>query len=110
MQTEFTTINVDANNTFLQGYITCSYDTLREIFGEPTSGDGYKTQSEWVGQSGNTVFTIYDWKESQSVYDVTNWHIGGTNHDAVDVVHKIVKERLGDLSKYAVRFDQLRVF
>lgn len=110
MTTRFTTRGVDANGTHLQGYITCSYDTLRQIFGEPMGGDGYKTQAEWVGKSGNTVFTIYDWKEEQNVYDVTDWHIGGTGHNAVEVVHNIVKERLGDTAKYAVRFDQLRWF
>ena len=111
MTTKFTTNGVDANMTSLQGYITCSYDTLVEVFGEPTgNGDGYKVQAEWVGRSGGTTFTIYDWKEDQEIYDVTEWHIGGTGQNAVEVVHNIVKEKLGDTAKYAVRFDQLRWF
>jgi len=109
MTTQFTTNGVNVNGTSLQGYITCSYDTLVEVFGEPNgSGDGYKVQAEWLGKSGDTVFTIYDWKEHQDIYDVTDWHIGGTGHSAVEVVHNIVRERLGDTAKYAVRFDQLR--
>lgn len=108
MATRFTTRGVDANGTHLQGHITCSYDVLHEVFGEPMEGDGYKTQAEWVGKSGNTVFTIYDWKEDQGAYDVTNWHIGGYDQKSVEVVHNIVKELLGDTAEYAVRFDQLR--
>lgn len=110
MTTQFTTHGVNVNGTSLQGYITCSYDTLVEVFGEPSNGDGYKTQAEWTGKSGDTVFTIYDWKENQGIYDVTDWHIGGHGRSAVEVVHSIVNDRLGGISKYAVRFDLLRRF
>ena len=109
MTTQFTTNGVNVNGTSLQGYITCSYDTLVEVFGEPNgSGDGYKVQAEWMGKSGDTVFTIYDWKENQDIYDVTEWHIGGMSKDSVEVVHWIVYQKLGDTAKYAVRFDKLR--
>ena len=105
MTTKFTINGVNANGTSLQGYITCSYNTLVEVFGEPMgNGDGYKVQAEWAGKSGNTVFTIYDWKEDQEIYDVTDWHIGGHGHSAVEVVQNIVQEKLGDTAKYAVRF------
>ena len=110
MTAQFTTEDVDANMTSLQGYITCSYDTLVEVFGEPSNGDGYKTQAEWTGKSGDTVFTIYDWKEDQSIYDVTDWHIGGHGRSAVETVHNIVNESLGGKAKYATRFDLLRWF
>ncbi len=110
MTNGFTTNGVNVNGTSLQGYITCSYDTLVEVFGEPMEGDGYKTQAEWTGKSGDTVFTIYDWKEDQDIYDVTDWHIGGHGLSAVEVVHNIVNDRLGGKAKYAVRFDLLRRF
>jgi len=110
MTTGFTTEGVSIDGTSLQGYITCSYDTLCEVFGEPTNGDGYKTQAEWNGKLGETVFTIYDWKEHQDIYDVTDWHIGGHSKDSVELVHKIVTDRLGDTAKYAVRLEQLRWF
>lgn len=110
MTTNFTKNGVDANGTFLQGYITCSYDTLVQVFGEPSDGDGYKTQAEWAGKSNDTVFTIYDWKESQSPFDVTDWHIGGMTQKSVQVVHDIVRERLGDAAKFAARFELIRHF
>ena len=104
MTTGFTTEGVSTNMTSLQGYITCSYDTLVEVFGEPMEGDGYKTQAEWVGKLGDTVFTIYDWKENQDSFDVTDWHIGGHGHTAVEVVQNIINEKIGDTAKYIVRF------
>lgn len=94
MTTEFTTEDVNVNMTSFQGNITCSYDTLVEVFGEPTEGDGYKTQAEWTGKSGDTVFTIYDWKENQDIYDVTDWHIGGHNSKSVELVRQIIREKL----------------
>jgi hypothetical protein len=105
-KTTFTRKNVDINGTYLQGHITCSYNTLCEVFGDPTGGDGYKTRAEWEGKtSDGTVFTIYDWKESQPIDDVTQWHIGGRDDDAVRVVNEIVNEVLGERAPYATRFE-----
>jgi len=105
-KTTFTRKNVDINGTYLQGHITCSYNTLCEVFGDPTGGDGYKTRAEWEGKtSDGTVFTIYDWKESQPIVDVTQWHIGGRDDDAVRVVSEIVNEVLGERAPYATRFE-----
>ena len=105
-KTTFTRKNVDINGTYLQGHITCSYNTLCEVFGDPTSGDGYKTRAEWEGKtSDGTVFTIYDWKESQPIDDVTQWHIGGRDDNAVRVVSEIVNEVLGERAPHATRFE-----
>jgi hypothetical protein len=105
-KTTFTRKNVDINGTYLQGHITCSYNTLCEVFGDPTSGDGHKTRAEWEGKtSDGTVFTIYDWKESQPIVDVTQWHIGGRDDDAVRVVNEIVNESLGERAPHATRFE-----
>jgi hypothetical protein len=105
-KTTFTRKNVDINGTYLQGHITCSYNTLCEVFGDPTGGDGYKTRAEWEGKtSDGTVFTIYDWKESQPIDDVTQWHIGGRDDDAVRVVSEIVNEVLGERAPHATRFE-----
>jgi hypothetical protein len=51
------------------------------------------------------VFTIYDWKESQPIVDVTQWHIGGRDDDAVRVVNEIVNESLGERAPHATRFE-----
>jgi hypothetical protein len=85
------------NGTSLQGYINANYVELLEAFGEPTDGDGYKVDAEWVivGDDG-TVATIYNWKDGRNycgrdgmaVWDIRNWHIGGHSQDAVDLVHE----------------------
>lgn len=111
MSTKFTTVGVDTTGTSFQGYVTCSYATLCEVFGTPMDGDGNKTRAEWEGKtSDGTVFTIYDWKEFQDIRDVTEWYIGGQNKKSVDVVLDILSEHLGDLSKYAVRVNPFEIF
>lgn len=57
----------------LQDHLSCSYDKLVSVFGEPNeSSDPYKTKYEWVILDRETgfSFTIYDYKGEQ-------WHIGG---------------------------------
>ena len=73
----------------LQGYITASYDTLVEVFGEPTygpedSGDG-KVSTEW--EIGNV--RLYDWKEESAEVCRSGeykWHVGGMSDAAIDFV------------------------
>jgi len=110
-KTTFSTRNVNADGTHLQGYVTCSYDTLREVFGEPKTGDGYKVRAEWEGRtSDGIVFTIYDWKEEQPIYEVTEWSIGGYGKAAVQAVHDIVNGTLGEHAPFAARFEIIRIF
>ena len=59
-----------------------TYAKLIELFGEPTyegSGDD-KVKAEWVLVAGDgSVATIYDYKDSRPVEEITgiDWHIGG---------------------------------
>ena len=75
-----------ANMTSLQGYITTDYATLVETFGE-SLGAGDKTTQEWilVGEDG-TVATIYDWKQYSTPMHKCEWHIGGRDYKAVELV------------------------
>lgn len=94
----------DFRSSWLQGRIDTSYDVLCETFGSPNSeGDQYKVQVEWMIQfSDGTYATIYDWKMSEEYNggdgvepkDITDWHIGGTTHSAVDRVNAAVSEYL----------------
>lgn len=78
------------NGTSLVGYITVSYDDLVALFGPPLSGDGYKTQAEWVLVHEGIVATIYDWKESVRPENVTEWHVGGHDSDALSFVNSLL--------------------
>lgn len=107
-QKRFVPTDVDFNGSLI-GYVTCSYDDLVEVFGEPNStGDGYKTSTAWFVKDTKTGETceIYDWKETV-LYDETlmsvekfrslpsyRWHIGGTSFD-VDALIEFLDEELG---------------
>ena len=91
--------------TSLQGYITTSYDKLVEAFGEPDLEPSDKTTCEWhieftvVDEYGDEVMipaTIYDWKLDETPYHTYNWHIGGFNMSAVDLVNEALNRQQGD--------------
>ena len=82
----------EVGGTHYQGEIDVSYDKLVETFGEPTDGDDYKTQKEWVIKFyDGTIATIYDWKwgyeyngEDGTHYtNVPTWNIGGFSKQAL---------------------------
>jgi hypothetical protein len=78
----------DAAGCGLVGHVTTTYDDLVKAFGEPDSGttDG-KTTANWIIKfSCGTVATIYDWKEPETPKAAYNWHVGGKNHAAVQLV------------------------
>jgi hypothetical protein len=72
--------------TGLMGYVDTTYQNLIATFGEPGDGDGYKFHAEWILSTPAGVATIYDYKESQPVEDVTNWHVGGHNARVITYV------------------------
>jgi hypothetical protein len=80
------------SRTQLTGFVTCSFDRIREILGEPNcEGDGIKVSTQWciailVGDR-EVVATIYDYKatepdnrvlvENFRRLDSYEWHVGG---------------------------------
>lgn len=74
------------------GAFEASYGDIIAIFGEPTGGDGYKTEAEWqIVLPRRQVVKIYNYKTSKSyspanpdIKAVTVWHIGGKNRTLVD--------------------------
>jgi len=80
-----------ASGSCLRGYIKTTYDELVNVFGEPTTLKGDKVNVEWtIKFSDGTVATIYDWKQSETPMGVYDWHIGGFNHRAVELVNNCV--------------------
>ena len=92
--------------TSLRGKITATFAELVEVFGEPNMGASDKVFNEWaiefrvpvdddgmgdVDDYDSIDATIYDWKESHgsaSHYGKYVWHIGGHNHQAVELVYE----------------------
>ena len=75
----------DVNGTSFHGHKVCAtLNELRELYGEPHFGDGYKVQHDFALKTyEGVVFTIYDWKMPRfSDNKVIDWHVGGfTNSD-----------------------------
>jgi len=82
-----------ASGSCLRGYIKTTYDELVNVFGSPTTLKGDKVNVEWtIKFSDGTVATIYDWKLSETPMGDYNWHIGGFNQRAVELVNDCVPQ------------------
>ena len=97
--------NMSISGTSLMGYVKTDYNSLIECFGEPILERGDKTNCEWhieftvVDEYGDEVMipaTIYDWKLDETPYHTYNWHIGGFNMSAVDLVNEALNRQQGD--------------
>jgi hypothetical protein len=89
----------------LKGYIKTTYDTLKEIFGDPqwVSNDPEdKVLREWMIYIGDKtpetdragIATIYCWKVANVPYGEYEWHIGGHSEHVVDLVNRYVSWEL----------------
>lgn len=86
--------------TSRQGEVDISYAELVEKLGEPSSdGDGYKVDAEWALEfEDGTIATIYNYKTGPNyngddyckVEDIRDWHIGGRDKRAVQMVEALL--------------------
>ena len=92
--------DLSANGTSLQGEVEIDYDTLVKLFGEPTEWDGY-VDAEWTIEfKDGTIATIYNYKsgknyngdDGEETENITNWHIGGEDIRAKELVEKVIKD------------------
>jgi hypothetical protein len=97
---EFSTHNqkeINISGTSLVGSIQCSFAQLKKVFGEPSKGDGYKTDAEWeIEFKDGTIATIYNYKDGKNYCGskgiaktkLTDWHIGSFDIRAVSYIKK----------------------
>lgn len=91
--------DVDINMTAYEGQFDMSYAALCALIGPPTemgSGDD-KVDVTWQLKFGDgTIASIYNYKDGPaytgegSIEDLTDWHIGGHNSRAADLVLELV--------------------
>ena len=88
---------VNTNGTSLQMEFSMPYSWLIEFFGEPNGqSDGYKTDVEWAFERDGVVATVYNWKDGPNytgggrIEDLTEWHIGGHDERAVQLINEII--------------------
>ena len=96
---DFNDFNTDG--TCLQGYIKCSMQQIKLVFGEPTyvgDIDG-KVRCEWLIEfydeieDEHVTATIYDWKDDTPLPWVTDWHIGGYSYSAMECIEHAFNEK-----------------
>ena len=89
--------------TSYQGVINTTYDEIVAKFSEPTYTDASpyeKVNAQWSiqfdvptedGEDYDYVTaTIYNWKMGYIPTDKYEWHIGGFDFEAVDLVQKVL--------------------
>ena len=94
---------INARGTSLQGEINCAYKTLKKVFGNPTTGDGYKVDAEWEiegtdGSYAGVVATIYNYNNGKNYNGanglaktkITDWHVGGNSEKSVELIKAIL--------------------
>ena len=86
---------LDATGTSLKGHVQTTLAELTEVFGEPTydepSGDG-KVNTEWVLTIDDVLVTIYDWKTCETPTGLYDWHVGGYDSSAEQLVQDCIEQ------------------
>ena len=94
---------IDTIGTSYQGVVNTTYDDIVAKFGEPTHTDASpyeKVNAQWSiqfevptedGEDYDSITaTIYNWKMGYIPTDKYEWHIGGYDFEAVDLVQKVL--------------------
>jgi hypothetical protein len=84
----------------LVGYVDVDYKTIKSVFGKPFNSCTDKCDAEWsILFDDGTEATIYNYKDGKNYLgrkgtpktQITNWHIGGYNERAVELVTKALE-------------------
>jgi hypothetical protein len=83
-----------SNGTGLMGYLKCDFQSLLFAFGDHGGGsaDG-KVRAEWTVDTPVGCYTVYDYKESTPVDEITEWHIGGHSEA---VLAEVARQFIGE--------------
>ena len=94
---------IDTIGTSYQGVVNTTYDDIVAKFGEPTYTDASpyeKVNAQWSiqfdvptedGEDYDYVTaTIYNWKMGYIPTEKYEWHIGGFDFEAVNLVQKVL--------------------
>jgi len=85
---------IDGNGTHRLGTIQTSYAHIVDVFGKPITfkgDDGDGVRAEWdiefeTNDSEYIIATIYDWHNDEPIEEVKEWHIGGKEYAAVELL------------------------
>lgn len=94
--------NINTNETHGLGSVTASYGLLCSLFGQPYSGDGYKTDAQWdIEFSNGAIASIYNWKNGMNYCGVegiptnciTRWNVAGYEHPTLTLIKDVIEHR-----------------
>ena len=94
--------DLDSSGTHLQGVVRVSYQDLRQIFGQDTCYDDYKSDAEWVVKFGDgQIATIYNYKDGRNYLgddgmpkeNIIDWHVGGNSKDVYYRIEEIITDK-----------------
>jgi len=81
--------------TSLRGYVQTTLAELTEVFGEPTNDEpspDEKVQTQWVLLIDDVLVTIYDWKTGTTPTGLYDWHVGGHDSRAEQLVQDCIEQ------------------
>jgi hypothetical protein len=88
-----------SDGTGLQGSITCQYDRLVKVFGEPYQHPDGSVDCEWdIVFVDGMIGTIYNWKNGINykgllgtpVEQIKNWNVGGHYAPVVPRIRELI--------------------
>ena len=83
-----------------KGYIKSSFHELKTHFGEPTKGDGWKTDALWEIKFENSVYVeIYNFKNGKNylkengkdLNDINVWDVASLSNEAINLINNVLK-------------------
>jgi hypothetical protein len=93
---------INSAGTSGQGSIFVKFTTLVNKLGQPDLGSGdNKVAASWdIEFESGDIVTIYNWKDGKNylgiegldIEDITDWHVGGFNKSALNLVREIISE------------------
>lgn len=86
-------VNIHNSRLCLDG-VRATYAQLVNLFGKPSriGANGDSARVQWIIEFSDCEFlTIYDWKESCDVEDVTRWNIGAKNPQVTGRIYDILQ-------------------
>ena len=100
-----------ANMSGLRGYVNTTLAELIEIFGLPDYGpnahDLDKTTCEWgLKFDDGTIATIYDYKTNYTPMGEYEWHVGGYDDRAVEIIQSMINTHRDPLVKMVKNYDK----
>jgi len=93
---------INSAGTSGKGSIFVKFTTLVSKLGQPELGSGdNKVAASWdIEFENGEIVTVYNWKDGKNylgiegldIEDITDWHVGGFNKSALNLIRELISE------------------